>query len=142
MIRAGLQAEGLDASPELARIARDTYGVDVTIAGFDAMDAIDAYSGVFANFSLLHAPKSEMPAHLKRIARSLRPGGAFHVGLKTGQGERRDTLGRFYAYYADAEITGLLEDAGFAVLRRDFGADAGLDGTVSPWIVLLARKKS
>ena len=140
MIDAGLVAEGLDASPELAKIARDTFGVEVTIAEFGTLDAVDTYDGVFANFSLLHAPKAEMPGHLARIALAIRAGGAFHLGLKTGEGERRDPLGRFYAFYMDAEITRLLEDAGFAVRSRDFGSDAGLDGTVAPWIVLLARK--
>ncbi len=140
MIDAGLVAEGLDASPELAKIARNTFGVEVTIAEFGTLDAVDTYDGVFANFSLLHAPKTEMPGHLARIALALRAGGAFHLGLKTGEGERRDPLGRFYAFYTDVEITGLLEDAGFTVRSRDFGTDAGLDGTVAPWIVLLARK--
>jgi len=142
MIDAGLKAEGLDASPELAAIAGERFGVKVTVAGFETLDAKGAYDGVFANFSLLHAPKADLPAHLARIAKALCPDGAFHLGLKTGEGERRDALGRFYAYYTDAEITGLLEDAGFSVLSRDFGADAGLDATVAPWIVLLARKTS
>ena len=142
MIEAGLTAEGLDASPEMAQIAREKFGVDVTIAEFSTLIAEEVYDGVFANFSLLHAPKAEMPGHLARIAQALRPGGILHLGLKTGTGERRDTLGRFYAYYTDTEIGGLLENAGFSVLSRDFGADAGLDGTVAPWIVLLARKTS
>ncbi len=142
MIDAGLKTEGLDASPELAKIARDTFGVDVKIAGFETLDVEDVYDGIFANFSLLHAPKAEMPAHLTRIARALRANGIFHIGTKSGEGEGRDALGRFYAYYTDAEITGLLEDAGFTVLSRDIGAEAGLDGTVAPWIVLLTRKTS
>ena len=142
MIDAGLNAEGLDASPELAAIARDNFSVEVTIAEFETLSPESTYDGVFANFSLLHAPKVEMPGHLMRIAQALRPDGIFHLGLKTGDGERRDALGRFYAYYTDAEITGLLEDAGFSVLSRDSGADKGLDGTVAPWIVLLARKTS
>ena len=140
MIEAGLKAEGLDASPEFAEIARSAFGVDVKVAEFDSLSVEEAYDGVFANFSLLHAPKADMPGHLARIARALRPGGTFHLGLKTGEGERRDGLGRFYAYYTDAEISDLLEKAGFVVLNRSFGAEPGLDGVVAPWIVLLCRK--
>ena len=140
MIDAGLKAEGLDASLELAQIARETFGLDVTVAEYDTLDADDIYDGVFANFSLLHSPKAEMPQLLKGIARALKTNGLFHLGLKTGEGEHRDALGRFYAYYTDAEITGLLEDAGFSMISRDFGADEGLDDTVAPWIVLLSRK--
>ncbi|MGI9393778.1 MAG: class I SAM-dependent methyltransferase [Boseongicola sp.] len=142
MIKAGLQAEGLDASPEFAEIALREFGVKVAVADFEALDTKEVYDGVFANFSLLHSPKAEMPGHLARIARSLKPDGVLHLGQKTGEGECRDSLGRFYAYYSDAEISGLLQDNGFTVLSRDFGADEGLDGRVAPWIVLLARKTS
>ena len=142
MIGAGLKAEGLDASPEFAEIAKEKFGVNVAVAEFDSLSEEEKYDGVYANFSLLHAPKAEMPAHLRRISRALRAGGKFHIGLKTGEGEHRDRLGRLYAYYTDTEITGLLNDAGFIVLTRDFGSDAGLEGTVSPWIILLTRKSS
>lgn len=140
MIEAGLKADALDASAEMAEIADSEYGVTVRVTGFETLDAEGVYDGIYANFSLLHAPKAEMPEHLARISKALVPGGFFHIGLKTGTGEKRDALGRFYAYYTDAEITGLLEDAGFVVIERSFGADVGLDGTVAPWIILLAGK--
>jgi len=140
MIEAGLLAEGLDASAEMAEIARTKNGVDVAVGGFETLDSVGAFDGIYANFSLLHAPKAEFPEHLVRISRALVSGGFLHIGLKTGTGEKRDALGRFYAFYTDAEITGLLADAGFVVIERSFGADAGLDGTVAPWIILLAGK--
>ncbi len=136
----GFEADGMDASPEMAAIAAEQNDVDVQVAAFDQLEAEELYDGVYANFSLLHAPKSEISGHLLRISRALKTGGHFHIGLKTGKGEARDKLGRFYAYYSDAEITRLLNDAGFDVLHRSFGAEAGLDGTVAPWIVLLTRK--
>ncbi|NNL18388.1 MAG: class I SAM-dependent methyltransferase [Boseongicola sp.] len=140
MKQAGLKADALDASPQMAEIALNENGVDVTIGGFETLDANGVYDGIYANFSLLHASKADMPEHLARISKAIVPGGFFHIGLKTGTGEKRDALGRFYAYYTDAEITGLLSDAGFVVIERSFGADAGLDGTVAPWIILLAGK--
>ncbi len=140
MKKAGFKVDALDASVEMAEIARTENDVEVTIGGFETLDDVATYDGVYANFSLLHATKAEMPEHLARVSKALVPGGFFHIGLKTGTGEKRDALGRFYAYYTDAEITGLLEDAGFVVIERSFGADEGLDGTVAPWIILLAGK--
>lgn len=137
---AGFQAEGLDASPEMAEVAKKTHGLDISVGGFETLAAVDVYDGIYANFSLLHAPKADMPGHLARISEAIVKGGFLHVGLKTGRGEKRDDLGRFYAYYTDAEITGLLFDAGFVVIERSFGADTGLDGAVAPWIILLAGK--
>ncbi len=135
----GFDVTAEDASPEMARIGRDRYGLDIRTADFADLAEIDGFDGVWANFSLLHAPKSEMPDHLAAIHRALRSGGLLSLGLKLGDGEARDRLGRFYSYYTDAEISGLLQDAGFTVDDRIFGAGKGLDGSVAPWIVLRAR---
>ena len=141
MQAAGLGVDAWDGSPEMAALAHEKFDVAVRVATFDELNVTETYDGIFANFSLLHTRKSDMPGNLARIARALKPRGLFHIGLKTGTGENRDALGRFYAYYEDAEITRLLQDAGFDILTRDFGADAGLDGTLAPWIIMKARKK-
>lgn len=140
MVRAGLDAEGWDASPEMAAMGAEQHDLSIKVATFADLDAKDAYDGIFANFSLLHAPKAEMPDYLARIARALKPGGHLHIGLKMGKGETRDRLGRFYAYYSDPEITGLLNDVGLPSIDRSYGADIGLDGEPAAWIILLAQK--
>lgn len=140
MARAGIDVEGWDASPEMAAVALADHELTIRIATFDDLEAIADYDGIFANFSLLHAPKSEMPDILARISRALKPGGHLHIGLKMGTGEARDKLGRFYAYYSDPEITGLLNDVGLPSIDRSYGADIGLDGEPAPWIILLAQK--
>ncbi|MEL6643095.1 MAG: class I SAM-dependent methyltransferase [Pseudomonadota bacterium] len=136
---AGYLVDATDASPEMARIAKETFGLEVTVATFDALEAEGIYDGIWASFSLLHAPKAEMPGHLARAHRALAPRGQFHVSVKMGTGETRDSIGRFYAYYTDAELTGLLEAAGFTVTLRDFGATTGLDGSQAPWIAIAAH---
>ena len=113
MAQSGLQVDAWDASPEMAALARERFGLEVRVAAFDMLNADAVYDGIYANFSLLHAPRSEMPGQLDRIAKALTAHGLFHIGLKTGAGERRDALGRFYAYYEESELAGLLESAGF-----------------------------
>ena len=49
--------------------------------------------GFGASYSLLHAPRAEMPRHLAAIARALRPDGVLSLTLKEGQGEARDPGG-------------------------------------------------
>lgn len=138
MISSGHRVDAWDASPDMANIAADRFGVDVRVATFDMLSARARYDAIYANFSLLHLPKDEMPDALARIATALKPGGLLHLGLKTGRGEQRDKLGRFYAYYGEDEIINLLQDAGMTVTSKATGEEAGLDGTVSPWIILRA----
>ena len=138
MIAAGHDVEAWDASPEMAEIAR-RRGVEVALKRFDELDTTAAYDGIHANFSLLHTPRAEMPGHLTRITRALRPGGLFHFGTKLGEGEQRDALGRFYAFYTEAELDRLFADAGLAIIERRHGREAGLAGTIDPFIILMAR---
>lgn len=140
MAEAGLTVDAWDASAEMARLGRESFGLDIQVREFESLDAVQTYDGIFANFSLLHAPKSQMPGHLERIARALKPGGVFHIGMKTGTGERRDSIGRFYAYYEDVELSELLTAAGFTVTDRALGSDLGLDGTEAPWIIMRATR--
>lgn len=140
LIASGHSVDAWDASPDMARIAAERFGIEVRVATFDMLEAPAEYDAVYANFSLLHLPKSEMPDALARIATTLRPGGLLHLGLKTGTGERRDKLGRFYAYYGNDEITQLLQDVELTVVSQATGEEAGLDGTVSPWIILQAKR--
>jgi len=138
MARAGLDVEATDASAEMVRRAAARPGVTAWQADFDALTGAGVYHGVWANFSLLHAPRAAMPAHLAAIARALVPGGRLHIALKTGAGERRDTLGRLYTYYGEDELAALLSAAGFTVIARRRGRDPGLDGELADWVAMAA----
>lgn len=136
----GYRVSALDASPGLAAEARARFGLDVAVGGFETLEAEAEYDAVWASFSLLHAPRAEMAAHLARIHRALKPGGTLYLGLKEGTGEERDHLGRAYTYYTLDEISARLTEAGFAIgdSARDTGT--GFDGTPSRGLHVLARK--
>ncbi len=140
MARAGLRVTATDAVPEMVEMAAKRTGVDARLATFDDVSGRGVYDGVWANFSLLHAPRADLPRHLAAIAEALRAGGVFHIGVKTGAGEMRDKIGRLYTYYTDAELTGLLADAGLNVVSRRTGTAPGLSGEEAPWITMRAIK--
>ena len=140
MLARGFRVDPVDASRAMVDLANREHSVGARQATFDDLDAEEAYAGVWANFSLLHAPRSALPAHVAAIFKALKPGGFFHLGMKTGEGEARDRLGRFYTYYAEQDLRALMEDAGFCVLDATIGEGAGLAGDVSPWVTILARK--
>jgi 2-polyprenyl-3-methyl-5-hydroxy-6-metoxy-1,4-benzoquinol methylase len=136
---AGFTVDAVDASSEMAAVAMAQFNLTVRIATFDDLSGTDLYDGIWANFSLLHAAKSDLPRHLAALATAARPGCILHLGMKEGTGEDRDSIGRFYAYYGVDELRSLVTDAGFTVTRADFGAGAGLAGSVEPWIILTAH---
>ena len=68
-------------------------------AANDEIDGEDLYDGIWANFSLLHAPRAAFPLHLMALKRAIKPGGLLHLGMKLGEGEGRDGLGRDHFVY-------------------------------------------
>ena len=138
MLESGHTVDAVDASDAFVAAARDR-GVSARKATFDEISGSEIYGGVWANFSLLHAARKDFIRHLSAIALALTPGGLLHLGLKEGAGERRDKLGRFYTYYSEVELRGLLEDAGLIVISVDKGEEAGLAGKVEPWIIMVAH---
>ncbi|WP_424972023.1 class I SAM-dependent methyltransferase [Dinoroseobacter sp. S76] len=139
MKAAGHRVIAYDATPEFVAQAQ-ALGVDARLARFEDLTDVEAFDGIWANFSLLHAPRNEMPLHLAAIARALRPGGVFHLGLKLGDGEERDALGRFYTYYTEDALRSLLTEMGLTVSKTREGRGEGLSGRTDPFIILTARR--
>ncbi|MCR8548318.1 class I SAM-dependent methyltransferase [Salipiger sp. P9] len=139
MAAAGFSVEAMDASAEMVKLAETRPGVTARQGQFADLTAENAYDGIWASFSLLHAPRADMQDHLAAIARALRPGGLFGLTLKEGTGEKRDRLGRFYTFYTEPELRGLLAAAGLEIATVARGDSTGLDGTTSPWISLTAH---
>ncbi|ARE41008.1 Methyltransferase [Rhodovulum sp. P5] len=140
MREAGLVVTAMDASPEMADVARDRYGLTVTVATFDALTAKDAFDGIWAHYSLLHAPRTALPRHLSAIRNALRPGGLFAVTMKLGEGEGRDLLGRFYTYVSVSDQRGLVTQAGLTVLSEEVFPSMGFDGTPTDCVYMTATR--
>lgn len=141
MAQSGLLVDATDATPAMVHEARNR-GLAARVARFDELDAVAAYDGIWASFSLLHAPRAALPDHLAAIATALKPGGHFQIGMKTGTGERRDRLGRFYTYVTRDELVALLAAAGLRVIHETETRDKGMAGSVEPGILIFSRKET
>ncbi len=138
MQRLGCTVDAIDGSAEMVALAQ-AAGVAARRGFFEDIDAVDAYDGVWANFSLLHAPRADLPAHLERLKHALKPGGLFHIGMKLGVGEARDSLGRRYTYVEEDELKDLLLRAGLEPCYTWTGEGVGLDGALAQFILIRAR---
>lgn len=140
MVETGRDVDALDGSAELAAQAKQLFGLNVRVARFDELSETAKYAGVWAHFSLLHDAKANMAANLKRLHDALIGEGLLYIGLKAGEGERRDRLGRFYAYYEMQELSDLLADAGFLNIDIRGRTGAGYEGGESRvWHVFAHR---
>jgi len=137
----GFQVDPVDASIEMVKLANQTFDIGARQMSFHELDAKSHYDGVWANFSLLHASADDFPKHLLAIHCALKAHGVLHIGMKLGDGPKRDSIGRFYNHYSEAELTHYLDNAGFDVSHIRRGEDAGLSGDMSPWATMLGKRR-
>jgi SAM-dependent methyltransferase len=139
---AGLDPDPMDASEGMIAFARERYDLPVRLGTFDDISGTSIYDGVWANFSLLHAPRAELFRYFKALSSATKPDGIIHIGMKTGDGVMRDALNRLYTFVSVPELQGLLEDAGFTVNLIKEGAERGMAGTIDPFVIMRGRKNA
>ncbi|QMV00305.1 methyltransferase domain-containing protein [Devosia sp. D6-9] len=141
MIERGFAVSPTDGSPELAKEAEKRLGRPVAIMLFEELEAVDAYDGVWASASLLHAPREALTGILARVHRALRPGGLFMASFKGGKAEGRDTFGRFYSYLDEATLCRHYEAAGnWIPLVIETESGSGYDRQPTEWLWVTARR--
>ena len=61
-----------------------------------------------------------------------------HIGLKLGDGEHRDKLGRNYTYFQPEELKSLLINAGFTPHSERFDSTLSMTGDRDPFMIVTA----
>ena len=91
----GVDAFGIDLSPEMIAIARRDYPdlrFEVgTMTDLDLAD--DSVTGVLAFWSVIHVPDHSVPGVFRQFRRVLRPGGPLLVGFHVGDETRHTSEG-------------------------------------------------
>lgn len=102
--QAGHDVYAIDACKEMAAIATMKLHRPVRICSFGDVTEQNFFDGIWASGAMLHVQKSELQPLLNQLGMSLKSFGLLCATFKGGSGERRDQLGRFYAYYEPAEL--------------------------------------
>jgi len=136
----GHRPTGLDGSASFVRMAREHADVPVLHQNFLALDLpADRFDGIFANASLFHVPKAELPRVLRELGRCLRPRGVLFSSNPRGNNEEGWSRGRFGAYHDFDAWSGFVTGAGFEPIRHYYRPD-GLPRDQQPWLASLWRR--
>jgi SAM-dependent methyltransferase len=141
MLARGYDVTPTDGSPEMADVASRRLGRPVKTLLFHELDAVEAYDGVWANACLLHVPRDQLANVLALIHRALKPGGAFYASYKSGDGDGRDTLDRYYNYPTEEWLRATYAQSGaWSDLSIETGEVRGFDDAMAEMFFVLARK--
>ena len=140
MLGKGFDVTPTDGSAELARQAEKLIGRPVTVMRFQDLQAIGEFDGVWAEASLLHVPRAELPDVFSRIHSALKPGAPLHASFKAGEAEGHDGFGRYYNYPSPDWLSQCLTSGGWRDIALSEADGGGYDGKPTRWLFLTARK--
>lgn len=129
-----------DGSPEMAREAERRLGRPVRVMRFIELKELAAFDGVWANASLLHAPRAELAAILHRIHSASRSDGVFFATFKEGSGEGQDSLGRHFNFPSHDWLREQFDLQPWARLDMQRRTSNGYDGIDVSLITVWARR--
>lgn len=142
---AGVDAFGIDLSPEMITIARrDHPHLRFDVGTMTELDLVDgSLAGIVAFWSVIHVPDDAVPDVFAEFRRVLRPGGPLLVGFHVGEEVRhtsRGYTGRPVSidshHRRPSTVTGWLREARFSV-EAELVIGPGED---VPGAILFARR--
>jgi 2-polyprenyl-3-methyl-5-hydroxy-6-metoxy-1,4-benzoquinol methylase len=140
MLSKGFDVTPTDGSAELAKQAGALLKGPVKVMQFGELEDEAAFDGIWAEASLLHVPRTQLPDILHRIHRAAKQGGMFHATFKAGEAEGHDEFGRYYNYPSAKLLSEMLGKAGWrnvVITERD---GSGYDRKPTRWLIMRAQK--
>ncbi|MBV5325559.1 MAG: class I SAM-dependent methyltransferase, partial [Rhodospirillaceae bacterium] len=140
--RLGHTAIGLEGCQHFVRMASEDTGCEVWQQDFLRLDLpAGRFDGIFANASLFHVPRHDLPRLLRQLHASLKPGGVLFSSNPHGANEEGWNNGRYGVYHDLETWRTYLTEAGFVELEHYYRPD-GLPREQQPWLASVWRVKN
>jgi SAM-dependent methyltransferase len=136
----GHEVVGLEGSPHFVAMARAYSGCEVWPQDFLALDLPSArFDGIFANASLFHVPRQELPRVLRELAAALKPRGVLFSSNPRGNDEEGWAGGCYAVFHSLEAWRAFMTTAGFAEIDHYY-RPPGLPREQQPWLASVWRK--
>ena len=136
----GHEPVGLDGSPTFVAMARQSAGCEVLLQDFLTLDLPSSrFDGVFANASLFHVPKQELPRVLQALWEALKPDGILFSSNPRGDNQEGWSNKRYGCFHDLEQWRGYVIRAGFKELQHYY-RPAGRPRDQQPWLATVWRK--
>lgn len=136
----GHAAVGLEGAPRFAEMARSWSACEVWQQDFLGLDLPAArFDGIFANASLFHVPRQELPRVLRELHAALKPRGVLFSSNPRGGNEEGWNRGRYGAYHDLEAWRAYLVQAGYSELEHYY-RPAGQPRERQPWLASVWRR--
>ena len=133
----GYDTDAIDANPELCRIASEYTDHPVACMDYNALDRTEAYDGIWAQASLLHERRENLPSLFSILSRALKKNGVLYCSFREGEKDGREGE-RWYTNMTEEGIKQLLPQS-LSVLKVWYSTDVR-PGFSHRWMNILLSK--
>lgn len=136
----GHEPVGLDGTPRFVAMAREASGCEVWHQSFLALDLPpERFDGVFANATLFHVPRQELPRVLRELRATLAPQGILFCSNPRGGDDEGWNGERYGSYHSYEGWKAVVEDAGFEEVEHYY-RPKDKPRAEQPWLVTVWRR--
>lgn len=136
----GFDVTAFDGSAAMVAKASAHTGLTVLHLDFAELTWCEAFDGIWANASLLHVPRRDLPDIMRGLRAALIPGGVWELSFKLGRGERQ-TPGRLFTDLDEPAARALIaEVGGLETLAITISYDVRPGRENEGWTNLLVRR--
>lgn len=137
----GHRAIGLEGAAGFANMARAASGCDVWQQDFLRLQLpTEHFDGVFANASLFHVPRQELPRVLRELHATLKPRGVLFSSNPRGMNEEGWRSARYGVYHDLEAWQSFMLAAGFSEIEHYYRPQ-GLPLDQQPWLASAWRRE-
>ncbi|MEC7988240.1 MAG: class I SAM-dependent methyltransferase [Myxococcota bacterium] len=131
---------GVEGSAQLSALARKNAGCTVWEQNFLALDLpLSFFDGVFANATLFHVPKQELPRVLRELWSCLKKDGVFFSSNPRGLDIEGWNGDRYGSYHSIGQWRTFMQNAGFSEITHYY-RPPGRPREEQPWLAMAWRK--
>lgn len=138
-IECGYQAEGIDASYEMCRLAR-SLGLTIENVSIEEWIPERKYDGIWANASLLHVPFPQIDSFFLKAEKCTNAGSIVFSSMKVGLKEDHDKEGRYFFPFAESNLEAILEKHQAFRLSDKWYSDDKLGRSEFRWLNFILEK--
>lgn len=135
------EVTAVDGSIELCKIASEYIGQKVICSKFDEINYKNAFDGVWACASILHAPLKDLGLILEKIEKALKAGGYLFTCFKYGDFEG-DRDGRYFTDLTEKKLKDVFSGIkGLKLVETFITVDVRPERDNEKWINFIAIKE-
>ncbi len=108
----GYSVTAFDISSELAKISSKHTEIETKVMGFEGINELHIYDGIWASASLLHLPIKTLEVALSKMAKAINNDGVIYVSFKHGNTQRRTLDGRYFTDMNEAKLRSVINQVG------------------------------